>query len=63
LTDSADLADKLKALSRVSIKGSIRDADNRVDSTLNGRVTLVINDATRQIRIPTFNWSYRAVEV
>lgn len=50
---------QLKSLARVTIEGSIRDAENRIDSSYNGRLTLEVNDAARSITIPAWNLVYR----
>lgn len=52
---------QLKALSRVTVRGTVRDVDNRIDETFAGTATLTLNDATRRVTIPGFyNWSYSA---
>lgn len=55
---------RLSALSRVTLKGIIREGDGRPDDTFNGQTTLALNDATRRITIvgfyPGFDWSYIA---
>jgi hypothetical protein len=52
----------LKSLSRVTVKGSMRDAANQFDPNFQGNVTLIVNDATRLRTIVDFypgrNWSY-----
>jgi hypothetical protein len=45
---------QLKALSKVSIKGTIRDLANQPDTTFDGRLLLSVNDASRTIAIPGF---------
>lgn len=45
---------QLQSLARVTIKGTIRDASNQLDANASGRLTLLVNDATRRITIPTF---------
>lgn len=52
---------QLKSLSRITVKGSVRTDANRIDSTAAGRLTLIVNDATRSVLIPSVNWSYSAV--
>lgn len=49
---------QLKSLSSVTVKGTIRNQANAIDSTAGGRVTLVVNDATRSITIRPYNWAY-----
>jgi hypothetical protein len=53
----------LKALAKVSIKGTIRDLANQPDTTFNGKLLLSVNDASRLITIinfsPGLNWQYR----
>lgn len=52
---------QLRALSRVSVQGTVRTASNDVDSTVSGRLLLTTNDASRTILIPNFyNFSYVA---
>jgi len=55
---------ELKALSRVVVTGTIRDQNDRVDTTASGDLTLVVNDASRQLTIANFppggSWSYLA---
>ncbi len=55
---------RLKALSKVVVKGTIRGAYNQPDTTLSGRVALAVNDASRTTTIPNFapgiDWSYIA---
>ena len=55
---------QLQALAKVTLQGSIRDQNNNVDSSYNGRNTLVVNDASRTVTIfnfsPGINWSYLA---
>ena len=52
----------LRSLSRVTVKGSMRDASNQFDPSFSGTVTLVVNDATRVKTIVNFypgrNWDY-----
>lgn len=54
---------QLQALSRVTVKGTIRDQNN-VPDAFNGKATLIVNDATRRVTIvdfsPNFDWSYLA---
>ena len=53
---------QLRALDRISVQGTARDASNQIDSTEVGRVLLNVNDASRVITIPNFSpglsWSY-----
>jgi hypothetical protein len=53
---------QLKSLSRVTVKGSMRDGLNQFDPTFSGKVTLVVNDATSVKTIINFypgrNWNY-----
>lgn len=52
---------QLKALAKVTVRGSIRTPANLLDSTFTGRMTLVVNDATRRINIPSFgSFTYSA---
>lgn len=55
---------QLQALSQVTVKGTILTQANRPDSTLQGRMSLAINDATQSVVIvnfsPGLNWSYLA---
>ncbi len=67
---------QLKALSKVTVKGTIRTADNRPDNAFNGTVAVTLNDATRIVTIvafvpaiccdpfgnpyPPVDWSYQA---
>ncbi len=52
----------LKALSRVTVSGTVRDANNTTDAGFNGVLQLRVNDVTRQQLIVNFypgrNWSY-----
>ncbi len=52
----------LKAMSRVTVGGTIRNAGNRIDSTFNGIVQLRVNDVSRAQLIVNFyagrNWAY-----
>ncbi len=54
----------LKALSRVTVVGTVRDAANRPDSTFQGILSLRVNDVSRMRTIvnfyPGFNWEYLA---
>ncbi len=45
---------QLRALSRVTVTGSIRNQDNVPDNSFNGTVTLTLNDATRPVTIIAF---------
>lgn len=45
---------QLHALSRVTVTGSIRDQANAIDSSFNGVVSLIVNDATRRVTIVAF---------
>jgi hypothetical protein len=53
---------ELKALSKVTLTGTVRDANNGIDSSFSGRVLLAVNDASRKITIvnfaPGINWTY-----
>jgi hypothetical protein len=55
---------QLKALTIVSIKGTIRDSENRPDQGFAGKVTLQANDASRTVKIvnfaPGIDWEYTA---
>jgi hypothetical protein len=56
---------QLKALSRVTVKGTLRSQSGLPDSTSQGRLTLTINDATRMVVIVNFSpsvpsWPYIA---
>lgn len=52
----------LKALSRVTVSGTVRNAANSIDSTFNGVLQLQVNDVSRQQLIVNFypgrNWPY-----
>lgn len=52
----------LKALSKVTVSGTIRDAQNRIDTTFNGVTQLQVNDVSRSQLIVNFypgrNWAY-----
>ena len=54
----------LKALSRVSVVGTVRDASNMRDSTFTGTLSLRVNDVSRLRTIvdfyPGYNWQYVA---
>jgi hypothetical protein len=54
----------LKALSRVTVSGSVRGGNNTVDGTYNGVLQLRVNDVSKQQMIVNFypgrNWSYTA---
>ncbi|MBI4534780.1 MAG: type IX secretion system sortase PorU, partial [Ignavibacteriae bacterium] len=57
---------QLRALSRVTLKGTIRDDVNRIDSTFGGKVSIIVNDASRRVIIVNFSpgvpsWPYLAV--
>lgn len=52
---------QLRSLARIAVKGSIRSEANTVDSTFRGKVTLEVNDATRNVVIAVFNWPYSVV--
>ena len=45
---------QLRSLARVTVKGAVRTAANAIDPNANGTLSLVVNDATRRITIPTF---------
>jgi hypothetical protein len=54
----------VQSLSKVTVSGTVRGTDNRPDPNYNGRVTLLMNDAT-QMRViinfyPGVNWQYLA---
>ena len=54
---------QLKALSTVTVKGTVLTSDEVPDSTAQGRLSLTINDATRTVVIINFsgiNWPYLA---
>jgi hypothetical protein len=52
----------MKALGRVTVSGTIRDAANRIDTSFSGVAQLRVNDASRTQLIVNFypgrNWSY-----
>ncbi|MBM2841248.1 MAG: hypothetical protein HW412_1776 [Bacteroidetes bacterium] len=53
---------QLKALSKVSMQGTILDLANQPDSTSTGKILLTVNDASRTITIPGFgNPAFRYV--
>lgn len=56
---------QLKALSKVTVRGALLTQANQPDSTLQGRLSLTINDASRSVVIVNFspgvNWPYLAV--
>lgn len=45
---------QLRSLARVTVKGSIRDANNAVDVSASGQLALLVNDARRRSLITTF---------
>ncbi|MEO8168568.1 MAG: C25 family cysteine peptidase, partial [bacterium] len=45
---------QMKALQKVTVKGTIRNAANQVQTSFNGRSTLTVNDGNRNISIPSF---------
>ena len=53
---------QLRSLSRVTVQGSMRDGLNQFDPNFTGKVSLVVNDATRVKTIVNFypgrNWDY-----
>ncbi len=55
---------QLKSLSRVTVKGTVRNESNEIDESYDGTLSLIVNDATRQQTIVDFypgaNWSYLA---
>lgn len=52
---------QMKALQRVTLKGTIRNEANQVQTAFNGRSTLTVNDGNRQINIPSFgSFTYTA---
>jgi hypothetical protein len=55
---------QVQSLSRVSVSGTLRNGQNLVDQSFDGRATVVLNDATRVQVIVNFypgtNWSYLA---
>ena len=54
---------RLKALSRVAVKGTVLTPESVPDSTLQGRLTLTVNDAIRTVVIVNFSgvdWPYLA---
>ncbi len=55
---------QLRSLSKVTVRGTIRDDAMRIDPGFNGTMTLQINDVSRQQTIvdfyPGYNWSYTA---
>ncbi|MCC6396785.1 MAG: type IX secretion system sortase PorU, partial [Bacteroidetes bacterium] len=52
----------LRALSKVSVSGTVRTVDNAIDTTFNGVLQLRVNDASRRKVILNFyanvNWAY-----
>ena len=54
----------VSSLSRVTVSGTVRGAANQVDASFNGRVSVIMNDATRKQVIVNFypgtNWEYMA---
>ncbi len=54
----------LKALSHVTVTGTVRDAANNRDAGFTGTLTLRVNDVTRQQTIvnfyPGYNWQYQS---
>jgi hypothetical protein len=54
----------IRALSRVTVSGSIRNQSNAIDNSFNGTLTLLVNDPTRKKVIVDFydnvDWSYVA---
>lgn len=54
----------LKALSRVTVVGTVRDPVNKPDTTFQGILSLRVNDVSRERTIvnfyPGFNWQYLA---
>ena len=55
---------QLKALAKISVRGTVRTSSNQIDSTFNGKVLLTVNDASRYDTIvnfsPGLNWAYLA---
>jgi hypothetical protein len=55
---------QLRSLSRVTVKGTVRNESNQIDESYNGTLSLIVNDATRQQTIvdfaPGITWSYLA---
>ncbi|HCV43199.1 MAG TPA: hypothetical protein DGH68_06920 [Bacteroidetes bacterium] len=53
---------QLKALAKVTMKGTVRGLNNQTDSTARGKILLTVNDASRSITIVNFspgvNWQY-----
>jgi len=45
---------QVRALQKVTVKGSLRDGSNNPDSITSGTATLVVNDATRRVTIAGF---------
>jgi hypothetical protein len=45
---------QLRALARITVKGTVRNAANTVEPSATGLLTLIVNDATRRVTIPTF---------
>ncbi len=54
----------VSSLSRVTVSGTIRGVNNQIDVSFNGRVSVIMNDATRRQVIVNFypgtNWEYLA---
>jgi hypothetical protein len=52
----------MKALARITVQGTVRNAQNQPDSAFAGKILLTVNDASRTIIIvnfsPGLNWPY-----
>jgi hypothetical protein len=52
---------QLKALAHTTMRGTVRTDAGVIDSSVSGRMTIVVKDATQRVRIPTFgSFSYRS---
>lgn len=54
---------QLRSLARITVKGTVRNEANTPEPNAVGQLTLIVNDATRTITIPTFYngpFTYRA---
>ncbi len=58
--DASSARIQLRSLARVTVKGTIRNQSNEIDSTVSGKTVLVVNDATRDVPIPTIAYHYAA---
>ncbi len=54
---------QLRSLARITVTGAVRTETNAIEPNARGQLTLIVNDATRSITIPTFYngpFTYRA---